>query len=330
MDRKYTLRDIAKLANVSFKTVSRVVNNEAGVKKETREKVFKFLKETNYTMNYNAKGLSQNKTFQLLVVSDIDRDKFPVQRTSIITNSIIKEANNHKYKVVIVNNLDELESNFMGVVERGFYDGMIVLNSPRNNALLEKVEKSGVPVIVSGKNDKFTYVGTDHEIGAFNAADYLFKKGAQNIQLLLDNPKWPTHAEKTKGFRQAFSTHQIPFNSDKIITGLYNSKDYFHYIEKHLENDTLPDGVIVSSDFLALGVIKAINKYRIPCPDQLSVISFGNMPISTEVFPEMTSVEQDFGKIGKMLVQKLINKLNGEQVSSYKIKTKLVIRESTK
>ncbi|PGN02936.1 LacI family transcriptional regulator, partial [Bacillus cereus] len=100
MESKYTLRDIAKLAGVSFKTVSRVINNESGVRKETREKVEKVLKEKNYTMNYYAKGLSQNKTFQILVVSDIDRDTYPVQRTSIIINNIIKEANHHKYKVI--------------------------------------------------------------------------------------------------------------------------------------------------------------------------------------------------------------------------------------
>lgn len=64
-----------------------------GLEKETEEKVMKVLKETNYTMIYNTKGLSQNKTFQILVVSDIDRDIYPVQRTSIIINSIIKEAN---------------------------------------------------------------------------------------------------------------------------------------------------------------------------------------------------------------------------------------------
>jgi LacI family transcriptional regulator len=329
LDKKYTLRDIAKLANVSFKTVSRVINNEPGVRKETKEKVMKVLKETNYTMNYYAKGLSQNKTFQILVVSDIDRDIYPVQRTSIIINSIIKEANNHKYKIVVVNNLDELESNYMGVLEKGYYDAMIVLNSPRNNILLEKVEKLGVPVIVSGKNERFTYVGTDHETGAYNAADYLLKVGLKDIYLLLDDPNWPTHDEKIKGFKKAFLDHNIPYVSNRIVTELYNSNDIFHYVENHYKNNTLPDGLIISSDFSALGAIKAINKYHIPCPNKLNIISFGNTPISTEVFPELSSVEQDFEKIGQILVQKIIQKLNGEDIFSLKIKTELMIREST-
>jgi LacI family transcriptional regulator len=330
VEKKYTLRDIAKLANVSFKTVSRVVNNEPGVRKETKEKVLKVLKETNYTMNYYAKGLSQNKTFQILVVSDIDRDIYPVQRTSIIINSIIKEASNHKYKVVVINNLDELESNYMGVLERGYYDGMIVLNSPRNNILLEKVEKLGIPVIVSGKNDKFTYVGTDHETGAYNAADYLFKTGVKDIKLLLDNPNWPTHDEKINGVKKAFSDHHKTFHSSNIMIGFHSSQDVYHYVQENFKNHTLPTGLIISSDPIALGAIKAINKYQIPCPDKLSVISFGNMPISTEVFPELTSVEQDFEQIGQILVQKLVSKLNGENITSYKIKTQLIIRESTR
>jgi LacI family transcriptional regulator len=329
LDKNYTLRDIAKLANVSFKTVSRVINNEPGVRKETKEKVLKVLKETNYTMNYNAKGLSQNKTFQILVVSDIDRDSYPVQRTSIIINSIIKEANNHKYKIVVVNNLDELESNYMGVLEKGYYDGMIVLNSPRNNLLLEEVEKLGVPVIVSGKNNKFTYVGTDHETGAYNAADYLLNVGVKDIKLLLNDPNWPTHDEKIKGFKKAYSDHNIPFDSNSIITGLNGSIDIFQYVEQNFKNNTLPNGLIITSDFEALGAIKAINKYQIPCPGKLNVISFGNMPICTEVFPELSSVEQDFEGIGKILVQKLVSKLNGENITSYKIKTELIIREST-
>jgi LacI family transcriptional regulator len=330
VEKKYTLRDIAKLANVSFKTVSRVVNNEPGVRKETKDKVLKVLKETNYTMNYYAKGLSQNKTFQILVVSDIDRDINPVQRTSIIINSIIKEANIHKYKVVVINNLDELESNYMGVLERGYYDGMIVLNSPRNNLLLEEVEKLGIPVIVSGKNDKFTYVGTDHETGAFNAANYLFKMGVTDIRLLLDNPNWPTHDEKIKGFKKAHLENHIPFDSNHIITGLYNSNDIYRFVETNYKNNTLPNGLIISSDFSALGAIKAINKYQIPCPENLNIIGFGNMPICTEVFPELTSVEQDFEQIGQILVQKLVSKLNGENITSFKIKTQLVIRESTR
>ncbi|EJP85026.1 LacI family transcriptional regulator [Bacillus cereus] len=330
MESKYTLRDIAKLAGVSFKTVSRVINNESGVRKETREKVEKVLKEKNYTMNYYAKGLSQNKTFQILVVSDIDRDTYPVQRTSIIINNIIKEANHHKYKVIIINNLDELESNYMGVLEKGYYDGMIVLNSPRNNVLLEKVEKLGVPVIVSGKNDKFTYVGTDHETGAYNAVNYLLSIGAKNIRLLLDNPNWPTHDEKIKGFKRAHAEYNIPFNSNHIITGLHNSADVFQYVEKSFKEQKLPDGLIIFSDFAALGAIKAVNKYHIPCPEKLNMISFGNMPICTEIFPELSSIEQDFAQIGQSLLQKLLQKLNNEATSSYKIETELIIRDSTR
>lgn len=216
-----------------------------------------------------------------------------------------------------------------GVLERGYFDGVIVLNSPGNNELLESVENLGVPVIVSGKNNKFTFVGTDYDTGAYNAASYLFQKGAQNIQLLLDDPAWPTHEEKIVGFKKALNEKQIKSPDEPIITGLLNSKDVFHYVENAFRNGALPDGLIMVSDFVALGAIKAINKYRIPCPEQVQVISFGNMPIATEVYPELSTVEQDFNMIGQILVQKMIDKMNGQKISTIKIKTKLIIREST-
>ncbi|UUZ80470.1 LacI family transcriptional regulator [Paenibacillus sp. P26] len=331
MERKYTLKDIAKLANVSDKTVSRVVNNEGRVKKETKEKILRILKEKNYTINTYAKGLTQRKTYQILVVSDIDRDLYPVQRTSIIINSIIKEAGKHQYKVVLVNNLDEMHSNYFGVLERGYFDGMIVLNSPRNNALLESVESLGVPIIVSGKNDKFTFVGTDYELGAYLAAKYLFDKGAKTIRSLLNDPAWPTHIEKINGFKRALQENggknEVEDQAD--IVGVFNSKDVYQYVEHEFQNGTLADGLIVSDDFSALGAIKAVNKYRIPCPQQVQMISFGNLPISTEVYPELSTVEQDFHMIGQMLVQKLLDRMNGQPVSSLKIQTRLIIREST-
>ncbi|WP_156290658.1 LacI family DNA-binding transcriptional regulator [Oceanobacillus salinisoli] len=329
MKKNYTLRDIAEIAGVSLKTVSRTINNEKGVKDSTREKVLKVIKETDYRLNMHAKMLSQNKSNQILVVSDIDNDIYPSHRTSLIVDSIISNAQKFGYKVILVNNLVELEKNFMGVIERGYYDGIIVLNSPLNNSLLGTIEKLGVPVIVSGKNDKFKYVGTDHEMGAYLATDYLLELGLRDIRLFVDNPLWPTHADKIEGFKRALSKHKLDFKEDFIITHQNTSKDIFKFIEKRVEEGTLFEGAIIQSDFLALGAIKAVNKYKLNCPEDIKIIGFGNTSLSEEVYPELTSVEQDFEKIGTVIVQKLLQMINGHSVSSYKIDTKLFIRNST-
>lgn len=323
--KKLTIKDIASIAGVSFKTVSRVLNKEPNVKKETREKVEKILLETNFSINYNAKRLSVSRTRQIGLITNTLLD-YELNKNYIIMNYIVKYARAKGYTIIVNRKFKDLVKNNFGKIDIGFYEGLIFLN-PKNRDEVEQAVQSNLPVVISGISDKYIYVGTDQFESAYIATKTLVNKGCSDICILLGDENTKTTKEKYRGYKQAIDEFKLKEN---VYYNYSTSEEVEKFIIKNQKK--LPQGLIINSDSAALGAIRAINKLGIKSPKDLQIISFGNTFICNEVYPSLSSMKQKFDIIAKELVDKVIYMIEneGEKAKSYKIPAELVERETTK
>lgn len=329
MKSKMTIKDIAKEAGVSFKTVSRVINDEINVKDETREKVKQILKKYDFTLNYSAKNLSKSKTKQLLLISNILHLELPLQKNSIIVEHIVKSASKYGYNVILNNSYDELDKTVYGTFEKGYFDGAIILN-PKSYELIDELIEKNIPVIISGINEKYKFVGSNQREATYAATNHLIDQGCKKIELLLDDEKSLTTTEKLLGYKKCFEDNNIPFDENLVVYNISKSIDVEKIIEKSYLENNLPDAYIINSDYASLGAIRVVNKYNIPVPEKLKIISFGDTYICSEMEPKLTAVRQNFKEIGESLVKILIDKIeNNIEIDTKIIPAKLMIRDSS-
>lgn len=325
-----TLKDIAKEAGVSFKTVSRVINNENNVKDETREKVKEVLKKYDFSLNYNAKSLSKSETKQLLLVSNILHLELPLQKNSIIVENIVKAASKYGYNIILNNSYDELDKTVYGTFEKGYFDGAIVLNPKRFDLIDELLEKN-VPVIISGVHEKYKYVGSNQREATYIATKHLLEQGCLKISFLLDDKNSLTTKEKLLGYKKALKEYNIKFDSKLIEYNISKSIDVEKIVDNAYLEEKLPDAYIINSDYASLGAVRSVNKNKIAVPNKLKIISFGDTYICSEVNPKLTAVRQNFKEIGESLVKILIDKIeNNIEIETKIIPAKLIIRDSSK
>lgn len=323
--KRVTIKDIAEKAGVSFKTVSRVVNKEPFVKKETREKVEKILLETNFSVNYNAKRLASNRINQIGVITNTNNNE--LSKNYIIMNHILTYAKKNDYTVYVHESLNEAKRNNLGKIDKGFYEGIIFLN-PKDLKEVDEVIEDRIPVVISGISDKYISVGTNQYESGYIATQALIHKNCKNIAIILDDPETKTNIEKVRGYKSALEDNGYTIKDENIHYHYKKSSDVEAIIAaKYLKNE-LYDGVLVGTDILGLGVVRAINKFNIK---NLKFVTFGNTYICSETYPTMSSIKQNFESIAENLVQKIIQLIETEEIpKSMVIPAEIVERESSK
>ncbi|MFG5919323.1 LacI family DNA-binding transcriptional regulator [Sneathia vaginalis] len=325
--KKLTIKDIAKLAGVSFKTVSRVINNEDNVKEETKEKVKKILLEQNFSVNYNAKRLASSRTRQIGVITNTKSNE--LSKNYIILHHILTFAKMKDYTIIVHESLDKVKRNNLGKIDKGFYEGIIFLN-PKKMEDIEEAVIDKLPVVMSGISDKYVCVGTDQYESGYIATMALIKKGCKNIAVILDDPDTTTNKEKVRGYVDALKSVGYMINDENIHYNYRTSFDVEALITKKYLKDSLYDGVLIGSDVLGLGAVRAINKLKIPCPMNFKFITFGNTFICNETYPSMSSIKQNFESIAKNLVDKIVELIeNKDKPKSMVIPAEIIEREST-
>lgn len=321
------IKDIAKLANVSIKTVSNAINDKPGVKKETKDKILKIIEKTGYTVNYNAKRLSESKSKQISIVTNIVSD-IPMQKNNIILNLIIDELKNYNYKAIVCNNISELKNKLFNKIEKGYFDGIILLN-PENDESINFLLESKIPFIASGTNLECDFVGTDQKESGYISTQHLIDIGCQKIDFLLGTFNKSTVKDKIQGYKKALSENNIMY--ENINDGFYTSNSVEQYIISSYYNKKLPDGIIIDSDYPVFGAIRALKKLNLNCPNDIKIITFGDTFICEELTPSITAIKQDFKLLAHHLVNILLNKINDNNFQKTKIKISptLIIRQST-
>lgn len=333
--RNVTMADIAKLAGVSVKTVSRVINNSNEVKEETRQKVLKIIKEQGYQVNILAKGLRKKQTNTIIVFIDKHSGGYWSIWHNEIVQEIIKYSKEKGYKIVISPSsgegcLDDDTDGFY-LLRSGMADGAIIFDNMENDIRIKYLRENDIPFVIVGKDinyDDTSYVDLNNYKAGYIGGKYLIENGYKKICFMLGSRDFIVNNERTNGFKEVCSNYSdVEFN---FIYDVSNIQSAYENAKEIIQTNK-PDAFFVSGDERAIGVYRAIKESNLSIPKDIAVLGIDNIPLCEYIYPSLTTIDQPKKEFGYHSVNILMELMNNKAKITKRvlIEPKLIIREST-
>ena len=332
---KVTIKEVAREANVSPSTVSRVISDSSQISEETKERVRDAIKRLEYKPNAIARSLANKKSRILGVV-------LPNEAQDLITNTFFiqamkgmsKYAQNKKYYITYAFSEDEkaeLEyiNNF---ITSNLVDGICLLRARTDDRSIKYLKETQFPFVVIGRpeeSENLLWVDNDNFQATYNLVNELVKKGHKSIAFLGAKKEWNVTKDRFKGFKVACEINGISIHDKNFaIMDDFNEQEGIDGTIKLLENIT-PTAIIAEDDVLAFGTLKVLNERKI---NNIDVVGFNNSPLAELQVPSLSSVDIKSEELGYYATKILIDFLenNDTAINHYIIDTKLVKRESFK
>ena len=330
-----TLKDIARMLNVSPSTVSRALKDNPEIGKETREAIRKLAKELNYQPNAVALSLRKRKTFTLgVIVPEIVHFFF-----SSVISGIEEVAYSNDYQVILCQSNEKYEHEVRNIktLSQSQVDGILISVSKETNdySHVEEIIAKGIPVVFYDRSIKDLEISTvivDDISGAFQATNHLAKIGCRQIVHLCGPKHVHIYSERINGYKKGLLDNNLPI-VENLIVEADNYQSAYVAIQELIKNEIQFDGVFAVNDLSAVGAMKAIKSHGLQIPNDVAVVGFGDDSTSSEmVDPSLSSVFQPGFEMGKQatgLLLHLINNLETAEPKLLKLSTKLRIRESS-
>ena len=328
---KVTIKDIAREADVSVTTVSRVLNNKPDVGDDTRAKILKIIDEMNYNPNSVARGLVMQKTHTIgLIIPDISNPFFPQ-----VARAVEDKAQKLGYSVIFFNTDNHLEREKKAVelFKSKQVDGLIVSLSLGNEKILKELKSTNYPVVQIDRSvlsDSYPLVSIDNKNSAYQMVEYMLKKGHRKIAHISGDLNTTTARERLEGYKKALKNYEVEINNDYIIEGNYTQHSGFEAMQELLKLKDRPSAVFAANDLSAAGVYKALFAAGLKIPDDIAVAGHDDIDIASLLRPELTTMRQPKYSMGERAVTVLLRMINNQQleIEDHILKTNLIIRES--
>lgn len=334
MGHAVTIKDIAKILNVSVSTVSRALRDTYDVNKETKERILALATELNYKPNFNATGLAQGSTHNIGVVLPFITNYY----FSTVITGIQEIAYNSNYNIIlyITNDSSERELSIIQNLSLTRLDGLLVSVSSCSDSCshFQEIIDEGVPIVFIDRvasNIEASKVMQDDYNGAFEAVEHLIESGYSKIAHIA-GPKGLDFTEKRlNGYLDALKKHHINPREEWIIYSGFSQECGETDTCQLLECTERPDAIFAVNDRKAIGAILALKKKNILIGKEMGVIGFTDDPICTLISPSLSSIAEpafNLGKTGCELLLKHINKKHSHPQEVILPGT-LIAREST-
>ena len=333
-----TAKDVAKLANVSISTVSRVLNGKSTISKETREKVLDAAQQLGFQPNRLAQALITGRSSSIgLLVPELSDPIF-----AEIALGIEERARENNYTVILCNTDDRIEREhaYLNMLLAHRADGVVIVSGAASNRyinksdILEEFRKSGSSVFLVNREPRegFTSVMVNYERAMYNAATHLLKQGKRKIAYLLGAPHLWNSKQKLAGYRRALSEWGVDFDPRLMtISGFYKELGTKAFADI-LDSGIKVDGLLCENDLVGIGVLEEMKKRGMKSPDDIAIVGFGNTYLCEIVEPTLSSVGyngRELGRgVGSLMISSLANASEAAPVTmSYE--TKLVVRATS-
>ncbi len=317
-----TIFDIAKKAEVSIITVSRLLNNPKMVSARTAEKIFRVMEELNYQPSQIARSLVKKQTNTIgVIMSDIKNTFF---------NSwfrIVEDyASKHGYNLLLCNT-DESparEMKYVKLLQSQRVDGLIII--PCSEKSVDYLLKSGINFILVDRvlrEQKASFVSTDHYLGAYEAAEYLIKLGHTKIAVLKGGGALFPDIERYSGFQDAMKKYSIDIEDKYILDCEFDEMQGYSATLKLMGMNSKPTAIFSFNSKMMIGSIRAVQKLGLTIPDNISLICFDQIP-GYEIFqPRITCITQPIKSLGENSIAALIDKIKNKEKSK---RTKIILK----
>jgi DNA-binding LacI/PurR family transcriptional regulator len=335
-ENKLTLAGLAKLAGVSTSTVSRALNDNPLIKKETREKLQALASEHNFSLNRAASRLRTQKTNVVAVILNLTdntdqsiSDPFLLK----VVGDLNQALNQSGYELLLSNSFMATQDWANYFIGSSRADGIIVIGQGKSTEKIEKVAESNAPLVVWGDpkgHANYAVVGSNNELGGYKATEHLINTGCKRI-LFLGDPEHAEMSERYKGYRRALKESDISMSDELTLACDITSKVAYERIgDLILEKGLIFDGIVASSDMVALGALKALKNRYISIPNDVGIVGFDDIAMAELFHPSLTTIKQNTKLAAKIMVEQLLVQFSGGKAKSVVMDIELIARNSTR
>jgi LacI family transcriptional regulator len=334
---KPTIKDVAKSAGVSFKTVSRVINRESSVGEELQAKVWKAIEELKYQPNLSARGL-RGASSSIGFIYDNPNSNYVIE----MQKGILKECQNQGYELVIHPcdaKSPDLISGVLGMVDRSRVGGL-VLTPPISEIpeVLDELKSRNIRFvrILSGSqapDKKSPCVFVDDRTAAYRITQYLIDLGHKDIAFLSGDKEHKSSSERLAGYKQALKDNRIRANKHLILSGEFAFESGVKRTRHLLARSSRPTAVFACNDEIAAGTLFAARLNGLDVPRDLSIVGFEDSPFSRQAWPNLTTAQQPNAEIASTATRLLTDQIRHRKghlaAESEGYYPQLIVRDST-
>ena len=327
-----TYAEIAKIADVSEATVSRVLNGDTRVDADRVKAVHDAVEKLGYKKHRAASALASGRTGLIAVVIDDDLSVFQDPFWGVVTNGISRVLmENEMQTILLVAPLDKLDSPVAHYLQRGEVDGVIFLQLQKDS-LIKKLAKQNLPLVVNGTphtSNPFAYVDSDNAGGSFLAVEHLFNSGRRRIGIITGDLTNTAAEQRLDGYKAARFKFDLDLTKTYIAKGDWSRDSGYDETKKMLSTHPELDAIFCSNDAMALGAIAAIRDAGKRVPEDVAVIGFDDSTLAQNSHPGLTSVRQDILGLGMEAGKMILALIRGEEVFSEILPCELIVRGTT-
>ncbi|MFI1420911.1 LacI family DNA-binding transcriptional regulator [Streptomyces sp. NPDC020731] len=330
-----TLEEVAVLAGVGRGTVSRVINNEAGVKDSTRRAVQRAVAELGYVPNLAARSLAGRRADAVaLVMTEPDWRQFGEPFFSEIVRSVGDALTDTKVQLLLtLVRTDAERQRLVEYARGGRVDGVMLMSVHAEDALPDMLAEVGLPTVLLGRRsgeESVTYVDADNAGGARGAVAHLLGLGRRSIATITGPLDMYVAQCRLRGYREALDRAGAESRPAWMAEGDFSAASGHRAMAELIERAPEIDGVFAASDTMAAGALDALRAAGRRVPEDVAVIGFDDFPLAQHTDPKLTTVRQPLEEIGRTMVRLLLEEMEEPEVAWRHVilRTELVLRGS--
>lgn len=336
LKKEVTIYDIAKALSISSTTVSRGLQDNPTINKNTRKKIQDMAKELGYRHNTFASSLRKQKTNTIgFIVHELNSNFI----TSVLAG-IEKVTAETGYDIIIAHSSESYKkevSNATNLFHKRV-DGVIasLALDTKDLSHYQQFEDKDIPVIFFDRveeNEINTNVIINNYKCGFDATEHLIEQGCKKIVLVTATLSRNVYAQRYKGYADALAKHNISFDKRLVLIKDLSEQCGVDAANEIMKMKPMPDGAFITNDFSAAVCMHTLKTKGIKIPEDIAIVGFNNDAIAKIVDPQLTTIDYPGIDMGELAARNLINHLKGisniKKTKTIIVHSKLIVRESS-
>lgn len=330
--KKVTIFDVAREADISYSTVSRVFSNSGKVAEATRLRVLEVAERLDYVPNKQARRLAGGKTQAIgILVPGFDNGYI-----SSVLNGIYDEIIQTEYNLLLypTYHTEQNEIKYVNRIINDLAEGLLILLPRHSDDYINALTARKFPYVFidhQGVSEDSISISATNFRGAYEATEYLIKLGHQRIAFVTGFLDMRSGLDRLHGYRAALQDHSLNIEQELIQSGDFLPQSGYTAAQNFLQLEPHPTAIFASNDLMAFGVMNAIADAGLRVSADISVMGFDNIP-QTELFrPRLTTIHQPLAEMGRIATRMLLQQIENPSKVPHQgmhLATELVIRDS--
>jgi LacI family transcriptional regulator len=322
-----TIKDVARLSEVSISTVSRVINDSKPVSPEVRRRVLKVIEETGYKPNDVARSLVTRRSYLIgVIVNNLAKSY-----VADIVRGIEEIGKMYGYDILLCSSYSnkETQEKYLQLLDRKQAEGLFLVGNRFDSEVLDLAKSLGKPSVFFTRdvNETMNYVSIDCTAAIYEMTNYLIKEGHKKIAFVSDFENRTTiENDKINGYMKAIEDNELEYSKVFVAESGKHSKAY--ELGKTIIKETVDfTAVVCSSDEIAIGIMNSFTDNGINVPNDVSVVGFGNIREGKFVRPELTTIGEPYYDVGAVGMRMLIKTIKGDKTQKGLMKLPFTIEK---